>query len=209
MRDDKWYSTIDIDWLIQFVHDNPWATIVTNSPNGLVASHYPIMLDDSDPEGFTLIGHIGIPDDEILQFNDEEILIIVEGPGAYISSSWYVAPGAVPTWDYQVAHFYGVPELLTPEENWEMLRKLVNKFEDLMPHPRPFAGTPEDEAYARLFAGGAIGFRVEVTRFIAKNKLSQDKPRESVERIIKGMEQGSPYCDPRFVEIMKQAHGIA
>jgi predicted FMN-binding regulatory protein PaiB len=41
------------------------------------------------------------------------------------SPSWY-APGATraPTWNFSVAHCYGVPEILSPEENLRVLAAL-------------------------------------------------------------------------------------
>jgi transcriptional regulator len=208
MRDDPSYRTDDEAWVKQLIRDHPWATLVTTSPHGLVASHYPILVDDS-ADGLVVFGHIGKPDDRILRFGDEEILLIVQGPSAYISSRWYVAEGAVPTWNYLAAHLYGVPEVLTQEDNWHALGDLVDYFESGREDPRPMCGTPADEAYARALLPGTVGFRLRVTRFLAKNKLSQDKPAESVGRVIAGLEAGSAYADPRLVEAMKRAHGVA
>ena len=50
----------------------------------------------------------------------------------------------MPTWNFIVAHLSGVPELLDHEENFEVLTRLVDNFEDRVAAPRPLYGTPED-----------------------------------------------------------------
>jgi transcriptional regulator len=54
----------------------------------------------------------------------------VQGRHGYISPSWY-APGATraPTWNFAVAHRYGVPQLLGQEETLSVLTRLVEHFE--------------------------------------------------------------------------------
>ena len=83
----------------------------------LVASHYPILLDEESEE-LAIFTHVGRPDEQIHGFGDREVLLIVAGPHGYISPSWY-APGATraPTWNFSVAHCYGVPEILELDDN--------------------------------------------------------------------------------------------
>ena len=64
------------------------------------------------------------------------MLLIVAGPHGYISPSWY-APGATPapTWNFSVAHCYGVPQLLDAERNLAVLTRLVAHFEQHVEDP--------------------------------------------------------------------------
>ncbi len=50
----------------------------------------------------------------------KEVLVIFQGPHAYVSPSWYVdeVELSVPTWNYSVVHAYGLPRLV--EENTEL-----------------------------------------------------------------------------------------
>ena len=95
---------------------------------GLVASHYPILLED-DREELSIVTHVGRPDEKVHELGDHELLVIVQGPHGYISSSWYGAHIEVPTWNFIVAHLSGVPELLDPTENFTVLSRLVDHFE--------------------------------------------------------------------------------
>jgi transcriptional regulator len=204
MRHTPEFAVEDLDWVKRLVRENPWATLVSGGPAGLVASHYPILLDEDAP-GLVLFSHVGRPDELQLDLTSE-ILVIVQGPHGYISPSWYDAPVAVPTWNFTTAHLYGVPEILSDEANLVSLDRLVAAFEQLMPHPRYLKGTPENEAYARSLVGGTVGFRLPVTRWVGKNKLSQNKPAATIHRVRAGLADG-PAANQRLAAAMEREYG--
>jgi transcriptional regulator len=85
MRNNPIYSS-DHEGLVRaLIAENPWATIVSAASAGLVASHYPVLLDDSDELGILI--HVGRADAEIHGFGSGEVLVIVAGPHGYISPS--------------------------------------------------------------------------------------------------------------------------
>jgi transcriptional regulator len=130
----------------------------------------------------------------------------VQGPHGYISPGWYDANPAVPTWNFTVAHLHGTPELLSDAENLAVLANLVDFFEDRLPEPRRMNGTAENAAYAARIVSGTVGFRLGVTRFVAKNKMSQNKPADTVERIIAELEGNGPYASPALAQEMHRVH---
>jgi transcriptional regulator len=69
----------------QLIEENPWATFVSHN-GGLVASHYPVLLD-ADAEELTLLTHLGKPDDELHGIGEGEMLVIVQGQHGYVSPS--------------------------------------------------------------------------------------------------------------------------
>ena len=114
MRHNPKHAVTDEAVVRTLIAENPWATIVSQREGELVASHYPILLDDDAGEQLAIVTHVGRPDERIHGFGEgREVLLIVAGPHGYISPSWY-APGAVraPTWNFSVAHCYGVPQML-------------------------------------------------------------------------------------------------
>ena len=54
----------DVAELRRLVELNPWTTLVSSTPDGLVASHYAVLLDQ-DRDDLTIVGHVGKPDDMI------------------------------------------------------------------------------------------------------------------------------------------------
>ena len=112
-------------------------------------------------------------------------------------------------WDLSVraAHLDGTPELLSASENLAVLDRLVDHFEDRMPVPRRLNGTAENAAYAARISAGTVGFRLRVTRVVAKSKLSQNRPAETVTRILAELEGSGPYASPTLATEMRRVHG--
>ncbi len=178
------YIVEDPEFVRDLIRANPWATIVSDTANGLIASHYPVMLEEdaSIGDAIQLVSHVGRPDDELLELGSgHEILVVIQGPHAYVSPSVYGNGENVPTWDHLTAHLHGVPELLDDEENYAALERLTDHFED---HREGGRHLSNDEAAARRLAKGTRGIRLRVTRFEARAKLSQNKSPEVVERVI-------------------------
>lgn len=205
MRQNPSFVLSDVDEIKRLVRENPWVTMVSNTDAGLVASHYPVILDESSDD-LVLLSHVGRPDEQLHELGDHELLVIVQGPHGYISPGWYDAKPAVPTWNFVVAHLYGTPELLSDEENLGVLAALVDHFEDRMPEPRRMNGTPENAQYAARIVGGTVGFRLPVTRMVAKSKLSQNRPAETVDRIITELDGDGPYASPALAAEMQRVH---
>ena len=204
MRQNPSFAMTDVGEIRRLIEGNPWVTIVSSTDAGLVASHYAVMLDP-DRDDLTIVGHVGKPDDLIHGLGERELLVVVQGPHGYISPGWYGDTQSVPTWNFVSAHLSGVPELLTPEENLEVLERLVARFETGMPQPRLMWEPPNDAEFVRRLEKGTAGFRLTPTRVVGKRKLSQNKPDETVEQVIVELEAGaSPYADPRLPAEMRR-----
>ena len=207
MRHTPSYLLTDETEVKRLIRENPWATIVSNTANGLVASHYAVVLDTSTElsdrgTGITLLSHFGRPDEQLHELGQHEVLVIIQGPHGYISPSWYDNGEFVPTWNHVTAHLYGTPELLSDEENFEVLGNLVDHFEHRMPLP---VSLDLDEDSARRIAKGTVGLRLRVTRFDARLKLSQNKTPEVVERIVEALEGDGPYASRPLAAEMRRA----
>ncbi len=206
MRQNPSFAMTDVAELRRVIDQNPWMTLVSNAPDGLVASHYAVLLDEGRDD-LTVVGHVGKPDDAIHGLGERELLVVVQGPHGYISPGWYPPAPNVPTWNFVSVHLSGIPEILTADENLEVLDRLVARFESSLPQPRLMWQPPNDEEYVRRLERGTVGFRLTPTRVVAKRKLSQNRPDEVVETIIGELEAGhGPYTDPRLPGEMRRAH---
>lgn len=195
MRHTPTYLMTEPDEVCRLIAGNPWATIVSPTSAGLIASHYPVILVDADTErgdgsdDIVIVSHVGRPDDELHELGEHEVLVIVQGPHDYISPSWYPEGEVVPTWNHVTAHLYGTPEILSAEENYAMLSRLVDHFEGDRPGGRSLS---QDEQGTRRQAKGTVGLRLRVTRFEARAKLSQNKAPEVRETITRNLDQANP-----------------
>lgn len=207
MRHSPDYALDDVEAIRALVRENPWATIVSHVPGeGLVASHYPVLLDE-DADGIVLLSHVGRPDERLHRLGETEVMVIVYGPQGYISPGWYDVSPAVPTWDFAVAHLHGTPEIVSDEENLRVLDRLVSWFESPLPEPFLMQRTLENTAYAERIVHGTVGFRLRVDRFEAKDKMSQDKPAEVIDRIVAALRRPGPYENPRLADRIASANG--
>ena len=93
MRHNPKHAVTDEAVVRQLIAENPWATIVSQHAGELVASHYPVLLDE-ESEQLAIVTHVGRPDEQVHGFADREVLLIVAGPHGYVSPSWY-SPGSV------------------------------------------------------------------------------------------------------------------
>lgn len=205
MRQNPSFTLADVAEIRRVIEANPWATIMSSGPDGLVASHYAVLLDD-DRDDLAIVGHVGRPDDQIHGMGEREMLVVFQGPHGYISPGWYGDVQAVPTWNYTAVHLSGVPEILSAEENLEVLDRLVQRFEGRMPDPRLMWERPNDETFVNRLAAGTVGFRLSPARVVAKRKLSQNKPTQTVETIIAELEGDGPYAQPGLAQEMRRAH---
>ncbi|KQR54818.1 transcriptional regulator [Leifsonia sp. Leaf336] len=189
----------------RIIRENPWGTFVSNASTGLVASHYPVILDDTRDE-LSIVSHVGRPDEQLHELGEHELLVILQGPHGYISSSWYDADPAVPTWNFVAIHLSGVPEILSASENLQVLKKLVDHFERELPNPRQMRGTLEDERYAERISSGTVGLRLTPTKIVAKQKMSQNRPDHIVDSIMAELGGDSGYASPALLREMQLVH---
>lgn len=182
------------------VDDYPFATIVSNTSRGLVASHYPVMWESRDDE-VTLVTHFGRPDEETHELVAGPVLVIVQGPHAYISPKWYPAGQFVPTWNHVTAHLQCDPELLDADENFAVLERLVDKFEGA-------GGTAlrDHDAAARSIATGTVGVRLRVRSVEMLEKLSQNKPAPVVASVIDALAKRPNDLNQQLVDAMRSAN---
>lgn len=201
MRHNPAYACTDPEVVKRLIEENPWAILVSEN-GGLVASHVPILLDD-EAEGIAILTHLGKPDDRLHGLGEGEMLAIVQGHHGYVSPSWY-GPGATkaPTWNFSVAHLYGVPEILSEEENLVTLTRLVERFERQVEEPMFL-----DQEWAAPFARGTVGIRLRAERFVCKRKLSQDKDRVSQRQVIERLRKPGPYRHPALADEVEREVG--
>lgn len=201
MRHNPHHADDDPQVVRDLIHENPWAIIVSLNDGQLVASHYPVLVDE-DSDDLAVVTHVGRPDDKNHGFDGSEVLLIIQGRNhGYISPSWY-APGATraPTWNFSVVHAHGVPQVLEAEENLRVLTRLVAHFEQHVEDPMYL-----DPEWGRPFSRGTVGLRIPITRYTTKIKMSQDKDPDTVQNVIDALRRPGEYEHPALADDMERA----
>ena len=205
MRHTPHYILDDEAEIKRLVRENAWVTFVSQSDDGMVASHYPTMLDE-DADGIVLLTHFGRPDEKLHAVGSgRDMLMIVQGAHGYVSPSWYSDPNdMVPTWNHVTAHLYGVPEVLTHEQNLVVLERLVDHFEAGMPNAKSLRIDPKA---ADKLAKGTIGLRIPITRVEARKKLSQNRTDADRDTVIEKLSGDGRYSSPELADEMQRVEG--
>lgn len=173
------YALTDPDQVRALVADHGWARLISCRDGIPLVSHLPVIPDPAG--GLSVLGHLARADAELHGLGEHEIVLVIEGPNGYVSPSVYRGGPYVPTWDFVVAHLYGQPSVLDAEQTYRVLELTVEHFERNRSQPWRL-DTVDD--YARSIAPYTSGFRLVPSRFIAKQKLSQDKPDTVIRRVI-------------------------
>ncbi|HWY23992.1 MAG TPA: FMN-binding negative transcriptional regulator [Nevskia sp.] len=113
-----------------------------------------------------------------------EVLVIFQGPHAYISPSLYQRQPSVPTWNYAAIHAYGSLRLLeSREDKLRALRALVGAND--VPYLAEMERLPED--FLALKLQGIVAFEIAVSRIEARWKLSQDRLPQERNTIVEAL----------------------
>jgi transcriptional regulator len=180
-----------------------FATLVTTHEGRPTATHLPFLVNPEDGALGTLVAHMARANPQWRGFADgNEALVIFQGPHTYISPSWYEETVSVPTWNYAVAHAYGVPRLITDAGRVrEALRSLVDTHEEGFEKPWAM-DLPEDYLQRQLRA--IVAFEVPITRLEGKFKLSQNRSTEDQRRVRDQLAM-RPDANAQAVQAMMQA----
>jgi transcriptional regulator len=181
-----------LDVLTAFIRDHPFATLVSPFPDGLFASHLP-MLWDPEPAPFgTLTGHVARPNPHgTTPPSTADSLAIFLGPQAYVSPSWYPAKTehgkVVPTWNYVAVHARG-PLRTIDDPAW--LRTFVTRLTNAQERTfaRPWHVTDAPEPFVEAMLRGIVGVEMPLRALEGKWKLSQNRPAPVVDGTIAGLE---------------------
>ncbi|MBB4826242.1 transcriptional regulator [Sporosarcina luteola] len=195
----KYYKVTDMEEIKDFISKNSFAILVSTKDGRPIATHLPILFQQESEE-YVVTGHMayGNPQWKTLQAS-EEILLIIQGPHSYISSSWYEQEN-VPTWNYQAVHLYGEPTILSQEELIHDLERLLEKYEGHRPQGVLWGTLSQDLLEKEL--RGIVGFKIKVKEVQAAYKLSQNRNDRDYEAIIENLRVEKDEHSHQMAEVM-------
>jgi transcriptional regulator len=179
----KAFEVTDLALLHAAMKQSELATLVTTTTQGLVATHLPLLLDETKGEYGTLTGHVSRAN---LQWRESdpnaEALIIFLGLDTYVSPNWYPAKQengrVVPTWNYAAIHAYG---RLTFFEDTELTKRHEASF------PAPWQVTDAPAVYIDSQLKAIVGFEFRILRLEGKQKFNQNRAVEDRLGVIEGL----------------------
>jgi transcriptional regulator len=178
------------------------ADLITATRDGLLSTFLPLLYEPggASPEAGArgrLMGHVARNNRQWKTSPVADALVIVRGPEAYISPSWYATKlehgRVVPTWNYIAAHVHG-PLVVHDDLEWveRNVRGLVERHEGRRARPWAVDDAPPDYVAGQLRA--IVGVEIVISRIEAKLKLSQNRSRADVEGAVEGLRaEGDAY----------------
>ncbi|MEO8810475.1 MAG: FMN-binding negative transcriptional regulator [Rhodanobacter sp.] len=195
----KYSEETRADILDALIRAYPFATVVANTANGLIANHLPFELVDG-----LLHGHVA-RGNELVQLDGVEVLLVFRGPHGYISPNWYPTKHEtgreVPTWNYAVLHVHGRLRVID-DASWlrALLERLTDHHEADQPQPWKMGDAPEDHIENSLRA--IVGLEVTIARVEGKLKLSQNHPARNRAGVIAGLGRRNADGDVELAALM-------
>ncbi|MGL6044990.1 MAG: FMN-binding negative transcriptional regulator [Vogesella sp.] len=166
---------------------HPFATLITPGGDTPWISHLVLLPDPGQPD--CLLGHLAAANGHSQALLHAPSVAIFQGEHGYISPRWYHSSGMVPTWNYRVAHAHCSPaEQISGDELYTLLAQLSARFEG------PDGWSPQAvPAHAMAAMQRAIvGFRLHVTQWQCKEKLSQNRSLADRRGVIAALASGGP-----------------
>ena len=177
------FEVIDRAWILELIDRNPFGLLITCDADYPRVSHLPLIAQERD-DGVWLLGHVARNNPHAQSIMAQaSAALVVRGPHAYISASWYEEPYAtVPTWDYTAAHVCGRLRQYNALRAVELLsEKLESGKADAWDPARL------DPAYRDTQLRAIVGFEMHADAIYGKAKLSQNRTESDRARVIRNL----------------------
>jgi transcriptional regulator len=181
------YTEQDPEKVIAFMKENPFVMITGMGEQYPVATHVPLNIEVKDDGKLILKGHMMKKTDHHLAFvKNENVLVIFNGPHAFVSASWYSDPAMGSTWDYMTVHAKGKIKFADEEGTYRAVKATSDKYEG-KDTVASFDKLPPE--YIQQMVKAIVGFTIEVESLDNVFKLSQNRDAASQLNIIEQLKK--------------------
>jgi transcriptional regulator len=192
--------------LQEFMRRYSFATLVSQHDGAPFATHLPMLLEQESAPPERLIGHVARANPQWRSADGQRVLVIFQGPHAYVSPGWMEARNVVPTWNYVAVHAYGTLRLIEdPERLLQIVRRTVDVYES--GRPEPWSVDQPDAEFISNLLTAIVGLEIDIDRLEGKWKLNQNHPPERRGRIMEGLQQTGRHEELQIAELMARSIG--
>lgn len=199
----------DLTALHQQMRTTRLPTLVSHGPQGLLASHLPLLLEAGEGRYGTLYGHFARANPQWRDLAEgSAALVIFQGAEAYISPSWYAVKAehgkVVPTWNYISVQAHGQAEVF---DDTERLLQLVSRLsaQHEAERPQPWAVSDAPRAYIDSMLRAIVGFALPIERLEGKWKLGQNRSQSDQDGVRDGLAASNDAHDRELAAHIRSA----
>lgn len=196
-----------------FIRQYSFATLFSWKPEPEV-THLPLLLNET-ADGLTLTGHLAKANHHWKSADSNEVLVVFQGPHAYISPTWYGEGPAVPTWNYSVVHARGQFKVIDDlAANQQVLQRYVTEFESnhvhshSRPSPKPWTTDGQSDEFLESLSQAVVSFSIQIESLTAKWKLSQNQTAERQQSVIAGLRARNSSQDVEVAQMMQKTQSV-
>lgn len=195
--------------LVALIEQFPLAMVVRHDANGLTADHIPVLYKPA-PNGLgTLVGHVAKCNPLWQVSPHQELLVVFQGPSAYISPNWYASKRdsgmVVPTWNYAVIHAHcTLSAVQDPNEVLNIITELTDVHEASQDHPWKVSDAPS--AFTDKLLKNIVGVNLHINRWQGKWKVSQNQPEHNRQSVVQGLLNAASDGQTQ-IALMVKSHG--
>jgi transcriptional regulator len=184
------YKEHDLQKIIAFMKENPFAMIIGAGSNGRSeVTQIPLLIEEKNGK-ICLFGHMAKKSDHHSALIEKpDALVIFTGPQVYVSGSWYTGnPRQGSTWNYISIHARGKVKWMSEAELIDFMQRLSLYFEKgNQSSSTVYNNLPDD--YKLKMIKAIDGFCIEVAEMDNVHKLSQNRDEKSYDNIIKELKK--------------------
>lgn len=184
----KIYQPRDPSDIKALVDAYPLAWIVCGKPSEFAVTPIPVQLRcDDQGQPRMLVGHFARSNPQVKQLRENpDALVLLAGPQAYVSPSWFDDRSMAPTWNYTSIAFH-VSMVL--EDDPATIRQRIEDLVTAMEahHHHPWNIDDMGARYTAL-ASHVVGFHAPIHAVRASFKLGQDERDDVFPDILAGLE---------------------
>jgi transcriptional regulator len=184
-----------------FLEASPFAILISATEAGPFATHLPMLAREVDGR-LHLRGHVAKANPHWKSLaQEQELLVIFNGPHAYISPSLYEIRESVPTWNYAAVHVYGRGTVFNDEARLEqLLQEMIARFDSSYIEQWSSLG----EQYRSRMLQHIVGFELVASRVETKFKLSQNRTKAERENVIRSLASSTDSTVAAVAALMRE-----
>jgi transcriptional regulator len=196
------FRVTDVEKIVDWLAEYPLVTLVTADEQGRPRSSVSPLLLRRSEDDLRLYAHLDRRNPQVEHLAAQRpVLVIAQGPQAYVSPAWFKRRPAAPTYLHLTVHVQARPELLDQAAAIDVLLDTVAAFE------RDRDGWEYDggERYLQGMSKGIAAFELHVDGVEAACKLSQNRDHEERIAIAARLSQSTESGERAIASLLRDS----
>lgn len=166
------FQNKDPDQIRAFLQQHYFGLLLSHSPD-LLYTPLPFLFDWQGHE-LTAFCHLARNNPQLKQLHAQQVQIVIMGPHAFVAADCYGEEHAVSTWNYSLVELKGTAFTLDNEQTLALARRQESFSAPAM---------QQSASYQQKLVHGICGVRIEISSWIGKMKLSQNKSADQRQKV--------------------------